>query len=227
MLFNIFHLWPGTEGTERIWIISLALCEWPECAGLGIGQPSHSGMLGWLGHHQCWAGRGWQLGQGLWWWDPPTICQLPYRLEPSVPCPSAFEHMTLSLWVWEWNCMRSVPSRAVCLWRLCGAGAIVMILEPWKLLYIKFRLLRPAPPLLLSTHIPGWGRTTSISTISCDCVHFISEGLVTSCKHLALISAGWRRIAWQGNSFLHKSGVLISKFRCARVCWNKKVGLQP
>ena len=153
------------------------------------------------------------------------IALSPWTLRSLSQCLWTHDFVTLSLRM-TLHTLCPIPC-CVCLWRLCGAGAIVMILEPWKLLYIKFRLLRPAPPLLLSTHIPGWGRTTSISTISCDCVHFISEGLVTSCKHLALISAGWRRIAWQGNSFLHKSGVLISKFRCARVCWNKKVGLQP
>ena len=197
--------WAGYWAAEPLWDV-----------GLAWAPP----MLGWPGL-ATWPGIV-VMGSA----NNMPIALSPWTLRSQSQC-LCFEHMTLSLWVWEWNCMRGVPSHVVCLWRLCGAGAIVMILEPWKLLYIKFRLLRPAPPLLLSTHIPGWGRTTSISTISCDCVHFISEGLVTSCKHLALISAGWRRIAWQGNSFLHKSGVLISKFRCARVCWNKKVGLQP
>ena len=207
-------------------------------SGLSVWHcASGRSVLGWvLGSRAtlgCWAGLGTtnvglagagnlarDCGDGIR--QQYASCLIAFNPPSPVPLP-----LNTWLWVWERNCMRGVPSHVVCLWRLCGAGAIVMILEPWKLLYIKFRLLRPAPPLLLSTHIPGWGRTTSISTISCDCVHFISEGLVTSCKHLALISAGWRRIAWQGNSFLHKSGVLISKFRCARVCWNKKVGLQP
>ena len=199
-------------------------------------------MLGWLlgsrATRGCWAGLGTtnvglagagnlarDCGDGIR--QQYANCLIALNSPFPVPVPLLWTHdfVTLSLRMELHECC-PIPC-CVCLWRLCGAGAIVMILEPWKLLYIKFRLLRPAPPLLLSTHIPGWGRTTSISTISCDCVHFISEGLVTSCKHLALISAGWRRIAWQGNSFLHKSGVLISKFRCARVCWNKKVGLQP